>query len=830
MKKLIFFGLLIGVSGCAFFNTYFNARKAYNNGIHSLQSRKEQTRNQLAGSDEITIHRFDPDPETIPNDALQFFDMAIEKANKVVALHPDSRWVENAILLMGKAHYYRGTQNDYYDAKNRFEVYLAQDSPNKDLSEAKLWYAKTLVKLKLYDEAEQVLLDLTDAKKHHDYQCPAFLLLGDIQFVNGLFDESFKYYVRASGMAYSSTLKKNAYFKAGFTSLQLQQFDQALEYFQKLTGMDLDVAERFDVTLMTARAMKLAGQYDQAIRLLDKIISNLRYKNFFIRAEFEIADILRLKGHYTEAAEQFQYVIDTYKNTTFTGDAYYCMALMNDQEPKKQNDGFLPNPDKAKKYYYLVYTKYPQSHYKDAATVRYQYLSKMETFKGFIIADENLYQKILIKIDNPATDISKIKEPAFQDTTDMSDHFEDKSKKNVKTYRGVSTANLTESFFFTDTLTALDSVLTLRDSILKKDSTLNWLSVLDMDSTALRQLIVQDSLLKSGLLKKDQAVALEKESKKEADDVQLENKELQEKLAAIQNELTQINQLTESDSLQAKKRLLFDRIAYDYLALADYFYYEDTRLDSALFYYQWIGERFQGTPSEEVALYSIARVHQKQKNSNWKYYFEFAFQKFPNGRMADVGKHILKLDTVNADPYYDTFCRAEKSMIIENDFHKAVSLYKQVAQSDTSNLKWPSLYAMGLLYEQKLNDQESAFRTYNTLVYAKPESEFAKIVRPKIDAYIAKFSLSKDSSLSWIDTQFVKIKPNIDTTSALATDSMAVMPQDSAMIKTMLPSVDSTKTKRKILDEDDTDFNNKSRIKKSKKPRDEIDKKDIIEE
>ncbi|MBX7152665.1 tetratricopeptide repeat protein [bacterium] len=834
MKRLIVFGLLISVSGCAFFNTYFNARKAYNNGIHSIQSKKEQTRNQLTASDEITIYRFDPDPETISNDALQFFDVAIEKANKVVALHPDSRWVENAILLMGKAHYYRGTQNDYYDAKNRFEVYLAQDSPNKDMSEAKFWYAKTLVKLQMFDDAEQVLYDLTDTKDRNDYQCSAFLLLGDIQFSKGQLDESMQYYVKASTMASTFALKKNAYFKVGFSSFQLQKFDQALEYFRKLGKMDLEVAERFDVTLMTAQTMKLAGQYDQAIRLLDKIISNLRYKNFFIRAEFEIADILRLKGNYTEATEQFQYVIDTYKNNIFTGNAYYYMALMNDQEPKKRSDGFIPNPDQAKKYYYLVYTKYPQSPYKDASIARYQYLSKMETFKGFITADENLYKKILIKIDDPSTDISKLKESSIPDTAaDGFDKIEDNVKKSIKTYRAVNTSNLTENFL-TDTLTTLDSVFSLRDSILKKDSTSNWLTMLDIDSAALQQLVLEDSLVKAGFSKKSTlgAILSEKESKKEIEEIKLENKELQDKLTEVQNELIQINQMTELDGLQSKKSLVFDRIAYEYLSMADYFYYEDTRLDSALFYYQWVGEHFRETPSEEVALYSIARVHQKQKNPNWKYYFEFAFQKFPNGRMADVGMHILKLDTLNPNPFYDTFCRAEKSLIVEKDFYKAVSLYKQVAQSDTSNLKWSSLYAMGLLYEQKLDDPERAFRTYNTLVYAKPESEFAKILRPKIDAYIAKLSLSKDSMFTWIDTQFVKIKMHTDTTHILTTDSMTAIRLDSISNKKTIQTLDSAKTKRRIIeDEDSQDFKKKPKINKDKKPRDEVDKKDhTIEE
>lgn len=827
MKRFILFGLLIGVSGCAFFNTYFNARKAYNNGIHAIQSRKEQTRNQPATSDDMTIHRFDPDPETIPNDALQFFDAAIEKANKVVALHPESGWVENAILLMGKAHYYRGTQNDYYDAKNRFEVYLAQDAPGKEMPEAKLWYAKTLVKLQMYDEAEQVLRDLTETKNSRDFQCPALLLLGDIQFLDGQFEESTQYYVRASAIASSSILKKNAYFKSGFAFFQLQKFDEALEYFRKLGKMELEVAERFDVTLMTARAMKLAGQHDPAIRLLDKIISNLRYKNFFIRAEFEIADILRLKGNYTEASEQFQYVIDTYKNNIVTGNAYYYMALMNDQEPKKRSDGFTPNPDQAKKYYYLVYTKYPQSLYKDAAMARYQYLSRMETFKGFITADENLYKKILIKIDNPSVDISKINEPAIQDTVqDELEDSENNAKKNVKTYRAVNTANLTENFFMKDTLTAMDSVFSMRDSILKKDSTSNWLAILDIDSTALQLLVLEDSLLKSGSLKKtNEAVLSQQETQKETEAIKLENKELQDKLTAVHTEMLQINQMSESDSLQSKKQLVFDRIAYGYLALADYFYYEDTRLDSALFYYQWVGEHFQGTPSEEVALYSIARVHQKQKNPNWKYYFEFALQKFPNGRMSNVGRHILELDTVNTNPFYETFCRAEKSIIEEKDFNKAVLLYKQVAQHDTSNLKWSSLYAMGLLYEQKLNDPENAFRTYSTLAYARPESEFARIIRPKIEAYIAKFSLSKDSALTWIDTQFVKIKINAGTSHAIITDSTTAMPDDSTLIDTTVQTFDSTKTKKRIIDEDDDlNFKNKSKVKKDKKPRDEIKK------
>jgi len=99
--------VLVAVSGCAYFNTYFNANKAYENGLKSLERSRQVAQRNIR--DSYSDNLFSTEFDNVPGDALASFTRAIEKANQVVVLYPDSRWVEKAIFLMGRAHYLRAT-------------------------------------------------------------------------------------------------------------------------------------------------------------------------------------------------------------------------------------------------------------------------------------------------------------------------------------------------------------------------------------------------------------------------------------------------------------------------------------------------------------------------------------------------------------------------------------------------------------------------------------------------------------------------------------------------------------------------------------------------
>ena len=94
MKKfaLIFTVILFSFS-CAYYNTFYLARKDFNKA-------EENRRNT-------------PNPQV----QTALYTEAIKKASKLLEFYPKSKWVDDALLLIGKSYYY---QAEFTKAERKF--------------------------------------------------------------------------------------------------------------------------------------------------------------------------------------------------------------------------------------------------------------------------------------------------------------------------------------------------------------------------------------------------------------------------------------------------------------------------------------------------------------------------------------------------------------------------------------------------------------------------------------------------------------------------------------------------------------------------------------
>jgi tetratricopeptide (TPR) repeat protein len=123
----------------AYYNTYYNAKKSYNTGLKkNLDQNREYNPLQP-----IRIH-----PKPV-NSGAQDFDKAIQKGADVLRRYDDTKWVDNAIGLIGKSYYYR---QEYFSADQKFKE-LFVTTENKDLRQKSiLWQGRVLLDMELHNE------------------------------------------------------------------------------------------------------------------------------------------------------------------------------------------------------------------------------------------------------------------------------------------------------------------------------------------------------------------------------------------------------------------------------------------------------------------------------------------------------------------------------------------------------------------------------------------------------------------------------------------------------------------------------------------------------
>ena len=111
---LLFLACCLTLSACVYFNTFYNAKKFYR------QAEKERVKHE----EDYAGWEFDgAGPEMQrgrSNKADQLYDKAARKASKVLDKYKESDLVDDAMLLMGKAFYWRG---EYLQAMDPFAIW-----------------------------------------------------------------------------------------------------------------------------------------------------------------------------------------------------------------------------------------------------------------------------------------------------------------------------------------------------------------------------------------------------------------------------------------------------------------------------------------------------------------------------------------------------------------------------------------------------------------------------------------------------------------------------------------------------------------------------------
>ena len=138
--SLCFCSCFVGDFLGAYFNTYYNAQKLFSEAeddIWSSPETKTSGRNLL-----LTLNA--------SSAAKQKFTSVIEKCSKLLQYHPESKLVDDALLMVGKAYFY---QADYARAERKFQELIDTYPKSALLPQARMLMAYSYYKAGNVDTA-----------------------------------------------------------------------------------------------------------------------------------------------------------------------------------------------------------------------------------------------------------------------------------------------------------------------------------------------------------------------------------------------------------------------------------------------------------------------------------------------------------------------------------------------------------------------------------------------------------------------------------------------------------------------------------------------------
>ena len=318
-------------AGCAYFNKLYNAKKKYRDA--------KQTPIPSDGS--------------ISRSQVKMYDEVIEKCQDLLQIYPNSRWVDDAVLLIGKSYY---EQREYTKAIQTFEA-LAADFPDSELNEqAREYLARSYIGNEEPGKAVEILKSFLDQYPDSDYTPVILYLLGTTSLQIDNEAEAMDYLNRLDRNYSNSSYKLAADLEMGEIFLEKEQFEKSLVIYERLNTYKLEKKDRARCLTRQASVYIHLDRFEEALDVFKAIDADITLlKNDNDRA---MARLLRAEANVgldslQRAVELYLSVNAAFPKSVYSAEGYYRLGIIHQEK--------MDSLALAQKYFERVPTEFPNS-------------------------------------------------------------------------------------------------------------------------------------------------------------------------------------------------------------------------------------------------------------------------------------------------------------------------------------------------------------------------------------------------------------------------------------------------------------------------------------
>jgi tetratricopeptide (TPR) repeat protein len=375
LPLFLIFGCGIWGDFTTYFNLYYNASDVFSQAEESINSQQQD----LFSNEDITV----------PGSAVQLLNKVIEKCSRILQFHPESAYVDDALLMLGKSFYY---QKNYQKAIRKFQELIATQQNSNLITETNLWIGKTEMKLKEYPDALSILDDVI--KEGIDR--------GKNGVVNNAYIEEIKYKLSqddyAGAISSSKEMLKvskdveinaDVVYEIGILYNLLNDPQNAIAAFQQVFDYSPSFETELDAKIELGKAYRTAGQPEKALDIFTDLRSEKNYSDSYDAIELQIGITQVDLKNYDKALSYFTSVDTGYARSKSTGVAKYKIGELYQYH--------FFNYDSASYYFSKSLTSTLPTDYIPLATDKVQKFKKYKTLKDNI----ELNGKKLDYIQNP---------------------------------------------------------------------------------------------------------------------------------------------------------------------------------------------------------------------------------------------------------------------------------------------------------------------------------------------------------------------------------------------------------------------------------------------
>ena len=351
------------VQGCAYYNTFFNAQRAYDDAEKSRKQREVASARSGTNRGEGTISGNTVTANMRAGSGRggrsqsrsigSGYDVAIEKAAKVIKYYPDSKWVDDALLLMAKSYFRLG---DFSRSLRKTDELFATFPESDLISEARYWRGMDLWQMGRRDEAYEALTQIIDTGDS-EFRGDAAFALAEMAAEEDRLDRAAEYYRTAVAAAGDPIFRYEARQALGDQLMEAGRPAEAAEEYRKLLEPAQTNEARYGVLLKIVEADRRAGNHGAAISLLQELLDDERYFDKIASTKIELANTFVASGETERAILLYQEVIDEGETERFN---------------RNTNENIVSRTEEARRAHYYL-GELQQGHFRNLDRASYHY-------------------------------------------------------------------------------------------------------------------------------------------------------------------------------------------------------------------------------------------------------------------------------------------------------------------------------------------------------------------------------------------------------------------------------------------------------------------------
>jgi len=293
---------------CAYYNTFYNARKHFKKAQKIQQSSKSDT----------------PNPR-----AFAEYDNAIKKASKILTYHSKSKWVDDALFMIGQCFYYKG---EYHKAERKFKE-LITGFPKSDLAED-CFYFLGLCYHQLEDplKARKQFIQIVNDPQRKRHRKEALFMLGEVYFQDEEYDSAIVQYRNLLKEGAEKEISVKAQFRIGECYYLKSEYQKAKEAFSEVEKLDPDSENLFKSKFKIGECFYLLEEYQKGLDQFLNLSQKEEYYKYLPDVKLKIAEGYLFLEKTEEAVEEYKKLTVEFPKTDQSAEAYFQLGLIYEIE------------------------------------------------------------------------------------------------------------------------------------------------------------------------------------------------------------------------------------------------------------------------------------------------------------------------------------------------------------------------------------------------------------------------------------------------------------------------------------------------------------------